>query len=343
MTSTCSYYFFSFIFLFLFKCENLSAQFLWKASAESGIYNASGEDVEHDNEILNRLIVQAGYKYNQTQRIIKINTKITPEFYGLKNELFTLKFIADGYYEQQEKDFDWSINLSTQNYKYSEKNFDVSYKNYLINGRLSWFYSPVVMIEVEAGYAYRNLNTNTQTELDLFNLEGSAIHFFNPYLRAGVGIYFEKFSHSYKYHIFFQYNNEKNNGWRAGPQIQLNYLKKFIFTSEYQFLIHESKITKYPSYEQWFRLLAGKTFYSDYSVFILVEYYKRHFEYSETKNIDFLYIPINKENRYYFKMAYDVNDKMEIYVKSGYFEKQLFYMGNTLSGWHGLLGIEIHN
>ncbi len=199
------------------------------------------------------------------------------------------------------------------------------------------------MFEVEAGYAYRNINTSILTNLDLYYVEGNTIHFFNPYLKAGAGMYIEKFSHSYKYNFFFQNENNINTGWRAGPQIHMNYLKKIIFTFEYQFLVHESKITTYPSYEQWFRLLAGKTLYPGWSAFILVEYYKRHFEYPESENIDFLYIPINTENRYFFKLAYDLNKNMEVYVKSGYFDKQLFYMGNTLSGWHGLFGIELHN
>jgi len=119
-------------------------------------------------------------------------------------------------------------------------------------------------------------------------------------------------------------------------------VRNFIFSFDYQFLIHDSDITVYPSYDQWIRIMAGKSIVKNLTAFILIDYYKRDFEYREVNDLtDLLYSPVNAENRIYFELSNTVKTNQKLYLKIGYFDEKLFYRDYSLSGWKGLIGFEI--
>jgi hypothetical protein len=116
-----------------------------------------------------------------------------------------------------------------------------------------------------------------------------------------------------------------------------------VISSDYRFLIHESKYTKNLSYEHWIRFVAGTIFLGEWSVFILADYYSRKFRLLGNPEflINPLYSPLNLENRVYLKISRILTENLEAYSKVGYFKDNLYENEFSIEGWNFLLGIEL--
>lgn len=81
------------------------------------------------------------------------------------------------------------------------------------------------------------------------------------------------------------------------------------------------------------------------SAFLLIDYSSRflRFKDSVSVGIDPIYSSLNIENRVFLKVGYDLNNLVEIYIKSGYVNDNIFQQNFSYSGWNFLTGIEISN
>lgn len=330
------------LFFFIFLGKILIAQIFWTASGETGYYNSSGNFLQSEEEILTRLNLKAGYNYKANKNVGKIDFQLRPEIYGFKNKLQTTKIGIDGFYSHLGKEFDWTFRIAINQYFFSGDIEDFSYDSFLLNGQILWPFKPQITIDTRAGFAYRNFNQRDALSLDILFSEIDFVYSYNSFTKLAGGLYFEKFELKKRINSFFDFAKSNNNGTRIGPIIRINHTRNFVFSLDYQFLIHDSGITNYPSYDQWLRIVGGKSIIKNLAAFILIDYYKRNFEYKTENNVtELLYSPVNVENRIFLKLSNKVKSNQKIYLKVGYFDEKLFYRDYSLSGWKGYIGFEI--
>jgi hypothetical protein len=337
------YNFFVSLLVLTIVCSPAYTQYFWKINTEAGYYSSQGSRLINQEDILTRLDIDLKYIHRTNNNTATINMKILPEFYGLDNPLRITKIRARGSYLQKKKRFNLGFHLTTHQYFFSGSSLDLSFNNLILESHLLWLKKTSQFFQTNIGYAYQSTHRVGELNLDLLFLQASWYQPINKYLKYCYGIYVEKFQISYNVDYNFQRSKAKNEGWRVGPLIVLNYLKDFLLNIDYRFLLHYSDFTTYPSYQQKLRFLLGKIFYTRYSLFLVVDYYTRDFKRKPEaiEEINVLYTPINFQNRIFLKFAYDIKKNMEIYLRYGYFKEDLYYQDYQLAGWSGLIGIAI--
>ena len=330
------------LFFFIFLTQFLYAQIFWKASGESGYYNSSGSLLQSEEELLTRINLKAGYNYKTNNNLGQINFQLRPEIYGFENKLQTTRINVDGFFSQVRNDFDWTVRFTANQHIFTGDAADFSYDSFLINGQIVLPIESQISLDTRAGLAYRNFDHRNAVSLDIIFSEIDFIYSYNSFTKFGCGLYLEKFGLNKEINSYFSYEHTKNNGTRIGPVFKFNYTRKFVLSIDYQFLIHDSEYTTYPSYDQWLRIITGTNIIKNLSAFVLVDYYKRNFKYQKEGNItEILYSPVNAENRIFFKLSNKVKPNQKIFLKIGYFDEKLFYKNYSLSGWKGYIGFEI--
>lgn len=328
---------------FIFLLNDIAiGQLGWKLSAETGYYNSSGTDLIKQNDLLAKLEGQIKFEHKENSSTALFQLKIRPEYYGFEKQLQSLKIKALGSYFRDWNELNGGVNLAVQKQKFKGTNFDLSYDIFILSVEANYFIWENRPFTLNFGYAYQSVSTDYDQNLDVIFLDGKMFEYLSQYFKLGYGAYLEKFSIEKTLRGQFVVTKRENFGWRYGPQINLNYLRKFVFNFDYRFLIHSSELTTYPSYEQWFRLAAGKMLSEEWSAFLLINYYIRKFKTSQA-NVEssLLYTPMNLENRIHIKIGYEINEGIELYLNSGYFKENLYKDDFSFEGWNALIGIEI--
>jgi hypothetical protein len=334
---------FFYFFLILFIPSNSFPQLKWNLNGEAGVFKSSGIGIFNYQNLLTRFEGFLKYKFDSPERNASLSLRVRPEFYNTEVPVNSIKFKAEGEYYQSEEKFNWGLNVTRQINFFNYESYDLTYDIFTLTGNSVLFFLDNMPVNLNTGYAYQVIKNDEDYNLDLFLID---LTFFNklvPNLNFGYGIYLEK---------FFIINNVvsnlgnldvENNGWRYGPQISLNYIKDFIINIDYKFIIHNSEFTRNLSSEHLVRLVAGKILFADWSAFILVDYntlsIKKTINY--IAGITPLYTPLNLENRIFIKLAYEINNNLEIYSRAGYFKDNLYEDRLTLEGWNAMLGIEL--
>ena len=101
------------------------------------------------------------------------------------------------------------------------------------------------------------------------------------------------------------------------------------------------ELYEFPIYEHYIRFLYGKIIKLRYSIFFLVDYYFRRFAIRDNmiNDLNLIFLVLNNENRIFLKITYDIKKNIFIYLKSGYYNEDLFNVSYSLKGWKILLGI----
>lgn len=336
------------ISIFLVFSFSIFGQIKYNASAETGIFRSTGLGNENNVNVLASADGLLGYQYHENKRSASVQLRVRPELYGLNNNLRSLKFKASAWYYQEEKKFNWGININRQLFDFKSDNIDVSYDQFILSGNVSTFLTRDMPIVADIGYSFQKVSSNQIQKLDMTFVDARAYDLINTFLKLGYGFYAERFFLTgtvYSLQAGQPNYEAENNGWRIGPHISINYLKDFVVNFDYRFLIHNSQYTSYPSTENWLRLVVGKILSEKWSAFLLTDYYFRNFKTKEiaADNQDLLYTSTNFENRIYLKLGYDISNNIELYAKSGYFDENISVDKYSFEGLDVSLGIEIGN
>jgi len=327
----------------LFSASIIYPQISWGINTETGYNFASGSGIVTKSDFLLGLDGELEYNFEKENRGASFLIRAKPELYGLRNNVFSAKLKAGGSYYQKKENFNWGIKLTRQHNIYKGNNLNLNYNIFLLNAEASCFFIDNTPFTLDLGYAYQTTKDRFEQNLDLLFLDAK---FFTrlDYLKIGYGVYIERFKILYEQWGQFAFK-DSNAGWRIGPQISLIYLRNWIFRAEYRFLIHDSPVTKFPSYDQWIRLLAGKFIFNDLSFFILVDFYSRDYNLiNDTSDIQpLIYFPIDQENNFYFKVEYDLSDTCSVYIRTGYFTERFVVNDLSFSGWNVLMGVGVGN
>lgn len=329
-----------FLFLLFFP-PFVNSQVDWRINGEAGFYNSSGDAVLINSGLITRLDSFLKYKYKDVDRNASLQIRLRPELYSANHPVSSIKLKADGDYYQAGNDLTWGINITAQRNFLNTRTIDFTYDIFSVAANTFW---SNIGLNTSTGYTYQFIKGEDDYSLDLLFLDLKLFQPFSSYIRAGYGFYIERFFVTNKINLLDSLSENENGGWRIGPQASFIYLKDIILSTDYRFLIHESKFTKYLSYEHWIRIVAGKIFFDYLSAFLLVDYNFYNFVKSRdyVEAVTPLYTPLNSENKVYLKVAYELDDNIEIYTKTGYFKENLYEDKFSLEGWNAMIGIEIN-
>jgi hypothetical protein len=332
-----------FFFIFIAIPSLMLAQLSWKLNLGGGYYTSQGAAQLNNKDFLLQLDGDLGYLYKKKNKMLAFAVRVRPELYGFSNQFKVLKFRGKGSYLHKGNTYDWGIHFVNHRFVYSGLSIEQKYNNLLLQSNLQWFRDPRTYYNISAAYAYQSTDYYGDLHLDLIFLDGTRYKMHNRYFKVGYGLYLERFYIKHDMNLSYTFEKKSNSGWRVGPLISINYLKNFYIKFDYRFLFHFSEMTNYPSYEQRVRLVTGIIFFTDWSLFIIADYYTRNLTHkeSEPEQVALLYTPINLENRIYLKVSYNLENDIELYSKFGYFKENLFYYDQNLNGWSGVIGIEI--
>jgi len=325
---------------------NLSfGQLSWKINLEAGSYSTSNSILKEKSDFSLRSEGDVKYNYETQSSKSFLQLKVRPEIFGISNKLYALKLKASGGFVQTYENYDWGVNFSAQNHSYSGESISANFTSYFLQTNISYPISNTSVLLPNAGYAYQNIDFNGRRSIDIIFMDLKLESSFNQYFRFGYGLYGEKFTLLNEQYLFNRSNENTNSGFRIGPQISVNYIRSLIISGEVRFLIHESKVTRYPSYEQLFRFVGGKILTEDLTLMLLIDFYTRNFteKFSNRSESNLLYTPINLENRFYLKLSYDFDDSLELFSKVGYSKEYLYDRDLSLSGWNVSVGISLNN
>ncbi len=328
----------------LFLCSAAIAQFSFNANSEFGYYKNSGSGIFRKNDFTTRLDLNGKYEYEVDENYFSASAGIKPELYGFKDNLKGIKFSGKGSYYDNSDALMWGINFSAQKNIFKAEGVDINTDLVFLTSDFYFDLSDSFPLHLMVGYAYQKYNYSVKKNFDILFLDCRYEENLFDDIGFYSGLFSERFVISNKSNLSYSNFSDKNKGWRLGPQIGINYLQSFLLKCEYRILFHFSDITKEPSFEQNYKVLAGTHLYKNLSAFLLVDFYIRNFnlkkDFSQVRYI--IYSPMNSENRFYLKLLYDIDEKFGLYTRYGYRKEILDYFDSYLEGWSLVLGIEFN-
>lgn len=320
----------------------VNCQLSWKTSVESGYLNSTGDNITGLDEVQIKLEGLLKYDYEKEKEIASVYFRIKPELFGFNNVVRSLRLKGFCSYSYDFDNFVGGINLTSQRHIFAGNNLKINYESFLLSSDFNFEIKNGTSATINLGYAYQRLSTDEQNN-DIFFVDTRLNYEIDSNLKFSSGIYIEKFSIIAIDRTFYPYKKYSNIGWRLGPKLSLSFIKGIAANFEYSFLVHDSKLTLFPSYEHWVRVVMGKMISKNWSVFLLTDYYIRRFKlinpiYTES---NLIYTPMNLENRIYIKIGFDISSTSEIFFKSGYFKENLYKNNMSFKGWNALIGFEI--
>lgn len=315
----------------------------WSINSEGGFFNSSQSNSWQTDNLVLRLDGNFNYNYSKENISAFVKFKIRPEIYGTENSFKALKMKISANYSQQGDNLNWGTNLTAQKNFYKNNMADFSYSIFFLSLFSDLYQFENLTISPKAGYSYQTASENIELNLDFLFVEVSISKSFFKGNSIGAGFYFEKFTIENNYIERLTDQNNKNSGLRYGPVLSFNYLRQGAFQFEYRFLFHNSQVTKQPSVENWYRLLAGMIIEDYWSVFILADYYDRRFTLKQNDPLQnyLIYNPLDAENKVNLKLAREICESVELYAKAGYFKESYFDSKFDFEGWNILLGIDL--
>lgn len=316
------------------------AQFTGTFDAEAGYFKTSGEDLILKDDLITRLNGQLKLNYAKSTHEASLILNIHPEYLGRKNKTGILKLKADGNYLNLYNTLNWGFSISVIKNNYFgdvlSVRYDIfSFQPFLLTTILD---NP---LNIFFGYTYQNINYSGSINYDLVFNETQYTFINERYFTTGVGIYTEKFNIENEYDLYPS-EKVKNQGWRTGPQVYIKYIKDFLISTSYRVLLHYSDAVENTSSEHQVTLVAGKIFLEKYSLFVLADFYFRDFRLKPSAQInDLIYNPINQENKYSLKLAYELSRNTELFIRSGYSRENVDSFTNNIAGWSFTVGFTV--
>jgi len=315
-------------------------QISWKFNAEAGYFKTSGEDLVFQDDLVTRLNGQLKFDFSNSPHEGSLLINVHPEYLGTRNKSALLKINFNGNYYYYSENFNWGLNFSVIKNNYFGDLLNVKYDIFTFQPSLTTTILGRPLSTI-VGYTSQKIDYAGSITYDLIFSQSEYLLINSRYLASGIGVYAEKFIVENEYD-FYPFGNQKNEGWRVGPMVNIKYLKNFLLSSSYRVLLHSSDAVESPSYEHQVTFIAGKLFLEHYSVFILADFYFRDFKLVTGKaGNELIYSPVNQENKYSFKFAYELNKNTELFFRSGYSKENVDYITSNIAGWSFTLGFEL--
>ena len=321
----------------IFISISISAQFKLKLNLESGLYNDFSSD-EPQSDWLSKVLGSIEFKEVSGNNSYKLGAKLRPQF--LNADFHSIKYRLDGAFDHKSESLNLKAHLSYTDYNYQYTISDYSY------GMLQFFTALDLPVDEQLpvtflfGYSNYDVNYDNTINSDIYIFSVLYNKRLTDYSFLSIGAFTQNFNINSK---LDSEDDLRSKGWKYGPQLKLQYMRKFLFNAEYKFLIYNSNHTKYPSYEHNINLITGTIINRNISIFLLAEFNFIRTKIKDASQEDnpIFYTPTQNENEIYLKTSLKLNPGFSIYSKVGYFRENFYLEEFKLDGMSFLIGIEI--
>ena len=307
----------------------------WKAGAEGGYFHAGGNYNSSRIKFVSALPVSARFEQPTGTHVFIFNARLRPEWYGPQKNNYNIQASAGFQYQRRWKEFDFGAGIQGRKQNYHIHTDPISIHTLQISASASWSFIKNMSAGVESGYIDAALTGDVKNTVLTKWVSPGLHYFFHGYGSLSVSGYVEAFEASTNDVLT---NVRSVNGWRAGPKIGLEYLRKNYITLNY--LLAQRRFERsnkfHPEHE--INFVAGKNLTQNWSVFILADYYIRDIESTAG---DPVYSQTNYENRIHAKLVYNWKKDYSIFVKMAYSKNEFIHQKISLSGTQVSLGFEI--
>ncbi len=312
----------------------------YKITGEGGVARASSRVNDAENFLPTGIEGQLKLIHSDKKYGWYLQTDVQPEIFFQSFNITALNWTANGQYLQKYRRFNWSIKSDYRMNRVSVNAFDLNYNVILAGVHANWYFKPGASLAFSAEFASRNLDAGLKNQLQAYILSAKWRRFLTLSTKFSAGIFAENF---YIDGSGTDSGVRENNGWRLGPEVALDYKKRFVLNARYRLISHRSQLIDDPVLEHWMRFVFGKILSSRWSLFLLADFYIRNSSNQPEVNPNLLYTPLSNQNRFYVKLDQEFSRQVDIFLKIGYINEDLVYDGLTFSGWRGTIGLEIRN
>jgi len=307
----------------------------WKVGLETG-YFRPGHDLRNDRVNLITLAnLQFRQRFVSSSDAFVFQVRFRPEWYGPKRDNYTLAGSLDGQYQKKwDRMSAGAVALIRRNAYYTK------YTDVVTN---AFSFRPSVMrrlgistsIEVGVPLSFLLTRTQTETELKLIGPYMRLHYSSSPDRRMFLGIQGEWFSARNQDDLLAN----RNDGHRFGVELNSEWLRPVFVTINYKLFRHSSELTR-SSWEHEIEFVVGKRLDTRWSVFALLDYYRRHVRTSSGLTSTLLFTNTNNERRASMKIVYAVSRHLDVSAKAGYQRNELVYDSVVWSGLQLSAGLE---
>jgi len=312
----------------------------WRISAESGFYQRNQLENKKSVHFVSRLNGYLKFQNRSGSNLWWLSLRLKPEFYQDVSSYMAIKMITKGQYLYHKSRIGIGMGLDIRRYLYLNTPEDISLDLFELSGIFSCQLAKQYQLVCYPAYYYQDISNYPKQNLDALKTKIYLSRAYHNQLNMGAGIYLEHFSVMNRAFTITQLKPETNKGYRYGPEVYLELNRILYFSARYSFLWHQSEITRDPSFEQYIRILFGKTILSNLTILCLVDYYWNDLTLKDEEEIPALYVPFDTENRIDLKIERPFKEHLVYYIRGGYFKEDFTIRNFTAQGWQFLLGFE---
>lgn len=307
----------------------------WKTGIEGGYFHAGGNYNSSRIKFVSAIPASVRFERPVGPHVFILNARLRPEWYGPQMDNYNIQAAAGFQYQRKWKEFDFGAGFQGRKQNYHIHTDPIVINTFQLSVSASWSFMKNMSAGVESGYNDAALNGDVKNTVLTKWVSPGLHYFFHGYGSLSVCGYVEGFKAGTNDVLT---NVRSVKGWRAGPKIGLEYLRKNYITLNYLLAQRrfESSNEFHPEHE--INFVAGKNLTTNWSVFILVDYYVRDLDSTAG---DPVYSQTNYENRIHAKLVYNWRKDCSVFVKLAYSKNEFIHQKITLSGTQVSFGFEI--
>lgn len=311
---------------------------------EAGYFNNHNPALKGEEDILLRAEGELSYNYPDAGNgSFNANLRLRPEWSGVETALRSVKMGAQAGYFYETEVLGLGFTAAAKRNLYNSYKPLITHDLLSLQGDVTYSLPSEVTLRLSPGYFRQIINFENRQTTDLLSLKLSAGNSLLGPVNGEEGIYAEFFTIRELPGKIAPQKESSLPGWKIGPELNFTYSEESILTFQYHFLLVNSGSTKFPSYEQMVRFMAGIMPEENISVMLMADYFwhnikvRKSASYEEAATLN--YSSLNYENRILLKIGYDVTEDVEVYLRTGYSKENLINDIFSEKSWSIMAGL----
>lgn len=304
----------------------------WKVSLESG-YFRPGHDLDTGIDFLSIANFHWRSVFQNASNAFIAQLKFRPEWY--EKGTYSLSGSAEGQFRKRWTNGSLTLLAGYRRNGYYTPTTDVASEIGSFQAVLFKKIGARTSVEVGIPVSYVVTSSVSKTRLTVGGITVRVHRTISDRARFFVGTLTE----------FFRARNEddllanRNDGRRLGVEGNVEWLRPLFLSINYKLYRHTSDLTE-PSWDHEIQCIAGKQLNDRWSVYGLIDYYRRRVKTRSGLTSTLLLTHTNNERRTSFKAAYTASPHIDLSARISYQRNELIYQSLTWSGLSLAAGIE---
>ena len=291
---------------------------------------------QFNGQIITNVSGQIRYKTRFQSYYLRIKARATPEFYlnGAESSIF--KFNGTVVVGSNLAPTGWQVSFAHRRYFYSSSAFrDFSFEQLSLTGNVWRRRTGQTFWLATLGYWSRVSYSRPGSRLQAAQAQAGIQINFATHRTLSCALQIERF---YVSPAYSDQIADRNEGWRAGPVVNLNIRYPFVLNGSLYAAGHYSDLNGKTVPVYGLDLVLGQVFKRKWSLFMLLRWQKLT-RLPEGYSPYLAYAPSELENWLALKLSYDLSPSWEIFLRAGWMRENLAELDSPLLNLHGLIGL----